>query len=139
MQETGVRFNPATRQLWQIHDDGHWLAMDAVAKLKPASFPDGAALVLRHEARAVAEWLIAEERYKGELAVQYWRDDVLPVVRDERDRYFLAGGSENSIRVHREEELEAALVVIQRVRVVCEQNPTMARMYGLTSILDGGE
>lgn len=33
------------------------------------------------ELQPVAEWLIAEERYRGELAEKYWRDDILPAVR----------------------------------------------------------
>lgn len=33
------------------------------------------------ELQPIAEWLIAEERYKGELAEKYWRDDILPAVR----------------------------------------------------------
>lgn len=43
--------------------------------------PNGIASHLFHKTLDLGLWLIAEERHKGELAAAYWRDDVLPAVR----------------------------------------------------------
>ena len=57
--------------------------------------------------RSVAEWLIAEERHKGELAAAYWRDDVLPAVR---------AGSLSVSDTRQRMRMDAALATIQQVR-----------------------
>ncbi|WKW86333.1 hypothetical protein SEA_BUDSKI_55 [Gordonia phage Budski] len=60
---------------------------------------------------AVAEWLIAEARWKGEQAEAYWRDDILPAVRAQS-----ASRVSRVAHMRRGMRLDTALATIQQVR-----------------------
>ena len=73
--------------------------------------------------RSIAEWLIAEERHKGELAAAYWRDDVLPAVRRDIEHHKAAAGRCRrmltrylTVGIQRRMRMDAALTTIQQVR-----------------------
>lgn len=73
--------------------------------------------------KSVAEWLIAEERHKGELAAAYWRDDVLPAVRRDIEHHKAAAGRCRrmltrylTVGIQRRMRMDAALTTIQQVR-----------------------
>lgn len=71
----------------------------------------------------VAEWLIAEERHRGELAAAYWRDDVLPAVRRDIEHHKAAADRCRrmltrylTVGIQRQIRMDAALMTIQQVR-----------------------
>ena len=68
MRDTGLRFDPVSHVVWRKTGDG-WRRVEIERLSRAINYqpPDTNPLVLQSEAQDLAEWLIAEAKWKAEV------------------------------------------------------------------------